>query len=84
MAADYRLKAKPIAMGANFRVEQIGLTRSAPNQSYQLNTRRFLDTFVVYGPVKGVTVRLTGQNLLVPKHDLRRTYYDNNITQTKT
>jgi len=84
MAADYRLKTQPIAMGANFRVEQIGLTRSAPNQSYQLNTRRFLDTYVVYGPVKGVTLRLTGQNLLVPKHDLIRSYYDNNITQTKT
>ncbi len=84
MAADYRLKTQPMAMGASFRVEQIGLTRSAPNQSYQLNTRRFLDTYVVYGPVKGVTVRLTGQNLLVPKHDLIRTYYDNNMTQTKT
>lgn len=84
LATDYRLKTKPIAMGANFRVEQIGTTRSAPNQSYQLNTRQFLDTYVVYGPVKGVTVRLTGQNLLVPKHDLIRTYYDNNLTQTKT
>jgi hypothetical protein len=39
---------------------------------------------VLYGPVKGVTVRLTGQNLLVPKHNLIRRYNDSNITQTKT
>jgi outer membrane receptor protein involved in Fe transport len=84
LATDYRVKAMPIAMGANFRLEQVGLTRSAPNQSYQLNTRQFLDTYVLYGPVKGVTVRLTGQNLLVPKHNLIRRYYDSNITQTKT
>jgi outer membrane receptor protein involved in Fe transport len=84
LASDYRLKVHPIAMGASFRVEQIGLTRSAPNQTDVVNTRRFLDAYVVYGPVKGITIRLSGQNLLVPKHDLIRTYYDNNIAQTKT
>ncbi len=84
LATDYRVKARPIAMGANFRVEQIGVTRSAPNQAYQLNTRRFLDTYVVYGPVNGVSLRLSGQNLLVPKHDLIRTHFDSNLVQTKT
>ncbi|MBC7625537.1 MAG: TonB-dependent receptor [Aeromicrobium sp.] len=84
MAADYRLKDRPLAMGANFRVEQIGLTRSSPNQTYQLNTRRFLDTYLAYGPVKGVTVRLSGQNLLIPNHDLIRIHEANNFTQSKT
>ncbi len=84
LAADYRVKDRPLAMGANFRIEQIGLTRSSPNESYQLNTRRFLDSYLVYGPVKGVTVRLSGQNLLIPKHHLIRIHNANNFTQSKT
>ncbi len=83
VAADYRLKDRPIAMGANFRIEQIGVTRSEPNQSYQLNTRQFLDTYLSYGPVKGITLRLSGQNLLVPKHDLIRIHTAGTLTQTK-